>query len=127
MKNSINFIGLFCTITLLGISSHANPSIPYTIKGVLISMHPDVSQLDETPSETAGEKSESSSEEQAIEPLNLSDAVLTTSREVTNDEGEVETVVLLEEHFDGTFDYYGMDESLEEPEVDTDADPDVSS
>ena len=106
MKNSISFICLFCTFTLLVISSHASPSIPYKIKGELISMFPEVSAQDE--SETDTDKTETSTEEEVFEPVDLSDAILTISYTGTNDEGEVEPVILVEEHFDGTFDYFGV-------------------
>ncbi|MCY3540467.1 MAG: TlpA disulfide reductase family protein [Gammaproteobacteria bacterium] len=121
MKNLISFMGVFCALTLLGVSSHAITSIPYKITGEVISELPEVTEQDETNSETdtdesdlVAEESESSTADSAIEPVDLSDAVLTISHDVTNDEGEVETITLLEEHFDGTFNYEGViDETTE--------------
>lgn len=106
---------------MLVVISHADASIPYKITGEVISELPEVTEQDETDAETDGdesdvvaEESETSTEDRALEPVDLSDAVLTISHEVTNDEGEVETAILVEEHFDGTFDYEGViDEATE--------------
>ena len=139
MKKFIDYICLFSALALLVIGVHANASIPYKIKGEVISELPEVSEQEETDVETDGdesnvdeEESETSTETPAIEPVDLSDAVLTISHEVINDEGEVETIILLEEHFDGTFDYEGaidapteakitlkVSEDLEPMEIDT--------
>ncbi|MXZ43717.1 MAG: TlpA family protein disulfide reductase [Gammaproteobacteria bacterium] len=119
MKKLFDYISLFSALALLVICVHANASIPYKIKGEVISELPEVSEQDETEAETDGdesnvveEESETSTETPAVEPVNLSDAVLTISHEVTNDEGEVETTILLEEHFNGDFDYEGV---IDEP------------
>ena len=115
MKNSFGFIILFLVLTMLGISSHASVSIPYKIKGEVISKLSDVTEQDETEAATEGEESdvvadetETPTDDQSIQPVDLSNAILTVTHEVTNDAGEVETVKLLEEHFDGTFDYEGV-------------------
>ena len=121
MKKFNDYICLFSALTLLVIGVHANASTPYKIKGEVISELPEVSEQEETDAETDGEESdvvaeesEPSTKDRALEPVDLSDAVLTISHEVTNDEGEVETVILVEEHFDGTFNYEGViDEATE--------------
>ncbi|MYD46373.1 MAG: TlpA family protein disulfide reductase [Gammaproteobacteria bacterium] len=119
MKYFVSYISAFCALTLLVVSSHADASIPYKITGEVISELPEVTEQDETDAETDGdesdvvaEESETSTEDRALEPVDLSDAVLTISHEETNDEGEVETAILVEEHFDGTFDYEGV---IDEP------------
>ena len=139
MKKFIDYIRLFSVLALLVFCVHANASIPYKIMGEVISELPEVSEQEETDAETDHdesnvdeEESETSTETPAIEPVDLSDAVLTISHEVINDEGEVETIILLEEHFDGTFDYEGVidaptevmitlkvSEELEPMEIDT--------
>ena len=114
MKVYISFFCSVCTLTLLVISSHASPSIPYKIKGELISLSPEVSEQDETTSETSGEepdsttdKAESPTEELSNAPIDLSDAVLTVTHEIINDEGDTKTITLLERPFHGTFEYEG--------------------
>ena len=114
MKNSINIVILFCTVLLMAVCSHANTPIPYKIKGEVISMLPEVTEQDQTSVETDGNEtdtvaheSETPTEDQAIAPVDLTNATLTISQEITNSEGEVETVVLVEQHFDGNFEYEG--------------------
>ena len=139
MKKFFNFLSSFSALTLLVISSHANATIPYKITGEVISELPEVTEQDETDAETEGdesnvdeEESETSTEDSSVESVDLSDAVLTISHDGINDEGEVETVILVEEHFDGTFEYEGeinepteikitlkIAEDLEPKEIDT--------
>ena len=114
MKNSINIVILFCTVLLMAVCSHANTPIPYKIKGEVISMLPEVTEQDQTPVETnddepntVADDKETPTEDQAIAPVDLTNATLTISQEITNSEGEVETVVLVEQHFDGNFEYEG--------------------
>ena len=121
MKNLTSFLCSVCTLTMFVISSHASPSIPYKIKGELISLSPEVAEQDEKPSETTGEepetatdKTETPAEDQSIPPIDLSDAVLTVTHEIINDEGDTEIITLLEQPFDGTFEYGGeVDEPTE--------------
>ena len=124
MKNFFYFISSFSALTLLVISSHANATIPYKITGEVISELPEVTEQEETDVETEGdesnvvkEESEASTEDSSFESVDLADAVLTISHEVINDEGEVETVILVEEHFDGTFEYEGVIDELTEVKI----------
>lgn len=114
MKTFISFFCSVCTLTLLVISSHASSAIPYKIKGELISLSPEVSEQDEMPSETTGEepdsttdKTQTPAEDQSNAPIDLSDAVLTVTHEIINDEGDTETITLLERPFQGIFEYEG--------------------
>lgn len=121
MKYLISFLCSVCTLTLLVISSHASPSIPYKIRGELISLSPEVSDQDEMPPETTGEepdsttdKTETPAEDQSSTPIDLSEAVLTVTHEIINDEGDTETITLLERPFQGTLEYEGeVDEPTE--------------
>ena len=122
MKNSFRLIGLFCAVTLLAVCSHANTSIPYKIKGEVISTLPEVADQNQTSVETDGDETdtvadetETPIEDQINAPVDLTNAILTISHEITTSDGEVETVILVEQHFDGTFEYEG--ETIEPTEV----------
>ena len=117
MKYSFRIISLLCTGILVVVCSHANASIPYKIKGEVISRLPEVVEQNQTSDETDTVKAESETpiKDRSNVPVDLTNATLTISHEITNEEGEFETLVLVEEHFDGTFEYEG--ETIEPTEV----------
>lgn len=114
MKNVVKVLCLLGIFTLVTENSYAGTMIPYKIKGELISLSPEVSEQDETPPETTGEEPDSTSdtsetpaEDQSNAPIDLSEAVLTVTHEIIDDEGHTETVTLLEQPYGGTFEYEG--------------------
>ena len=114
MKAQLKILGLLGIFSLVTVGSHANTSIPYKIKGEVISLLPEVTERDQNPTEVdnsasdaAEDETDSTIEDQAIDPVDLSNAILTITYDITNDEGESETVTLVEQHFDGTFEFEG--------------------
>lgn len=114
MKNVVKVLCLLGIFTLVAVNSYAGTMIPYKIKGELISLSPEVSEQDETPPETTGEEPDSTTDitetptdDQSKAPIDLSEAVLTVTHEIIDDEGHTETITLLEQPFVGTFEYEG--------------------
>lgn len=113
MKNVVKVLYVFGMFTLITVS-YASTMIPYKIKGELITLPPEVSEQDETPTETTSEEPDSTTditetpaEDQSNAPIDLSEAVLTITREIIDDEGHTQTITLLEQPYYGTFEYEG--------------------
>lgn len=122
MKTALKTIGLLCIATLFVACDQNKSPTPYKISGEFISMIPDVSEdvveTDEvTTDEPEGTDTESDAlvEEVVDEPIDLSKVVLTISYDTVNSDGEAETVSLVDEPFNGTFEF--EDETMEPTEV----------
>ena len=100
MKNFIKVVGLVCITTVVVLSSHTNTSLPYKITGEFVYIE---AVVEEKPTEVEA----IALEVLPREPVDLSDAVLTISYEVTNKEGEAETVTLYEGPYKEDFENVG--------------------
>jgi len=100
MKKFLKILGLLCITVMTVLSSHANTAVPYKIKGEFISIEPDVD------GETITSES-STSKAPLHEPVDLSNATLTLSYEITNNKGEVETKVFYEGPYEEDFETFG--------------------
>ena len=120
MKTILKTVGLLCIVTLFFACSQNKGPTPYKITGELISMLPEateeVAEVEETSTDEAEATDADTPTEEAVdEPIDLSNATLSISYEVTNDDGEVETVSIVEDSFNGSFEY--EDETVEPTEV----------
>ena len=122
MKSILQTVGLLCIVTLFVACSQNKAPTPYKVTGELISMLPEateeVAEVEENSTdstETVAIESDASTEAAADEPIDLSNAMLTISYEIMNSEGEVESVSLVEDAFNGSFEY--EDETMEPTEV----------
>ena len=98
MKHLQKILGLLCSVAIVAICNADNGDVSSTFTGELITVEPEVSDKAEE-SETAPKETPS------IEPVDLSNAVLTISYETTKGEGEAVTETLYEGPFDGEFMY----------------------
>lgn len=122
MKTALKTIGLLCIVTLFVACEQNTAPTPYKITGEFISMIPDVSEnVDETDEvttdepEVTGTESDAPAEEIVDEPIDLSKVAIAISYETVNSDGEAETVILVDEPFNGAFEY--EDETMEPIEV----------
>ncbi len=107
MKTALKTFGLLCIVTLFVACDQSDESTSNKITGEIVSMIPDVSEVTGTV--------EDGSSEEAAEPVDLSDSILTISYETVDADGKSETVTLYEETFTGSFEY--EPEILEPTEV----------
>lgn len=103
------FLSLFCVFALVAICSAGNPYAFNVFTGELITIEPEISEESEE-TETA------STEAPTIEPVDLSNAVLTISYETTNSEGEVETESIYEGSFKENFVYVPTNNNSRSPD-----------
>ena len=122
MKAILKFIGLLCVVTLFVACSQVKAPTPYKITGEFISMLPEVTEEvveDEESSsgdaEMAETEGDASTDVEPDVPIDFTNAKLMISYDMTNSEGEVETITLVDEQFNGTFEY--EDETAEATEV----------
>ncbi|MYD45054.1 MAG: redoxin domain-containing protein [Gammaproteobacteria bacterium] len=107
MKSALKIFGLLCIVPLFVACDQNDESSSYKITGEVISMIPDVSE--------ATDAVEDDSTEEAAEPTDLSNSILTISYETVGADGKSETVTLFEEKFTGSFEY--EPDTLEPTEV----------
>ena len=100
MKKHMKILGLLCITVMTVLSSHANTAVPFKITGELISIEPDVDGEFIT-------SEQSTSKTPVHEPVDLSNATLTMSYEITNNKGEVETKVFHEGPYEEDFETFG--------------------
>ena len=125
MKSILKTLGLLCIVTLFVACSQNKTPTPYKISGEYISMFPETTEkitaaepasTDETDeTDVAKTEMDTPSAVEADEPIDLSNATLTISYETTNSEGNVETVSLVDESFNGSFEFES--ETMEPTEV----------
>ena len=122
MKAILKFIGLLCVVTMFVACGQVKAPTPYKITGEFISMLPEVTEEvveDEESSsddaEMADTEGDASTDIEPDVPIDFTNAKLMISYDMTNSEGEVETVTLVNEQFDGAFEY--EDETTEPTEV----------
>ena len=96
MKNLQKILSLLSSVAFIAICTAGNGDVASVFTGELITVEPEVTdKVEET--KTAPDETPS------IEPVDLSNAVLTISYETTNGEGETVTKTLYEGPFDGDF------------------------
>ena len=108
MKKFLKIVGLTCIFAFVAVCSHASTSESYKIFGELITIEPEAKEVNTAKSEDVAE---AETEEvtpvedpvPAFEPVDLSNATLTVSHEITNAEGESETVMLYEGPYQENF------------------------
>lgn len=112
MKTILKSLGLLCVAMLFVACTQNKTPTPYKITGEFISMHPEVTEEVAAVEETSTDEAEptetetdSPVEEEVDEPIDLTNAMLTISYETMNSDGEVETVALVEESFNGDFEF----------------------
>ena len=122
MKAILKCFGLLCVVTLFVACGQVKAPTPYKITGEFISMLPEVTEdvvEDEESSsddaEMAETEGDASTDVEPDVPIDFTNAKLMISYDMTNSEGEVETVTLVDEQFNGTFEY--EDETAEPTEV----------
>ena len=123
MKRILKNLGLLCIVTLFVACSQNKIPTSYKVTGEYISMFPDVTEEVTKAEEASTDESDvaestetdTPSAEDADEPIDLSNATLTISYETTNSEGNNETVSLVEESFNGSFEFES--ETMEPTEV----------
>ena len=122
MKSILKTLGLLCILTLFVACSQNKTPTPYKIFGQYISMFPETTDevIEAEPASTeetdvAEIETDTPLPEEVDVPMDLSNATLTISYETTNSEGVVETISLVEESFNGSFEFES--ETLELTEV----------
>ncbi|MXZ43719.1 MAG: TlpA family protein disulfide reductase [Gammaproteobacteria bacterium] len=122
MKTLLKTLGLLCIVPLFVACTQNQAPTPYKITGDFISMHPELSEEvapgDETSTdeaETEETEAETPLEQEVDTSLDLSNATLTISYETTDRQGNVETISLVEQAFDGNFEFES--ETIEPTEV----------
>ena len=100
MQNFVKLVGLVCATVLMVLSSQANTTLPYKVTGEFVYIE---ASVEEEPTEVEAVVLEISPRE----PVDLSNAVLTISYEVTNKEGEAEPVTLHEGLWEENFEKVG--------------------
>lgn len=102
-------LSLLCVFALFAICNAGNPHAFNVFTGEVITIEPKVS-------DEAVETETASTEAPTIEPVDLSNAVLTISYETTNSEGEVETESIYEGSFGEDFVYVPMKNNGRSPD-----------
>ena len=117
MKIVLKTVAILGTFTVFVAYGQNELPTPYKISGEYISMLPevteDIADVDETT--TVENESEAPAEEEVVEPIDLSNANLSITYETDSGNGDVETISLVDEPFNGTFEY--ENETMEPTEV----------
>ena len=106
MNNFQRILSLLCVFALVAICNAGNPDAFSVITGEIISIEPEVT-------DEAEETETAQTEAPPIEPVDLSNAMLTISYETTNAEGEAETETLYEGSYSEDFVYVLIDANVQ--------------
>ena len=109
MKTILKTLGLLCIVTLFVACSQNKTLTYYKITGELISMLTEATEEVAEVEDSSTDGAEATAIDETDAPtdaeVDLSNATLTISYETINSEGEVETISLVEEPFNGSFEY----------------------
>ena len=112
MKTLRKIIGSFFILIFLVACSQSNVSISYKITGEVISMLPESTEEMMRDTDTSDDETDTLVDETNMPyasktntPIDLSNAKLTISYDSINDKGNIETVLLVEDSFDGFFEF----------------------